>query len=169
MPPRQQFHTVSNFNLATPHSMQLPQRQMRHRRSSLDVGMSELGLDSIGHAIIPSSFATQMAMATGGLKGLKSSGEDTDGMMGRLLLARMKTLEEGLADMAKEFREMRTAGNSSIEGDADRLMRAKGKEKAGAGRTGAGSAVVRASSEVRLLALGEVSPKGKENEIPAGE
>jgi len=127
MPARQQFHSSPNANiLDSAHSQQLPQRPMRHRHSSLDMGMSELGLDGTGPVMVPNSFATQMAMATGGLKNLKARDEDTEGMMGRLMLARMKTLEEGFAEMVKELRGIRTAGYSSNEGMSSKL---KGKEK----------------------------------------
>ena len=156
--PRQQFQKTSNINVATPHSVQLPPRHMRHRRSSLDVGMSDLGLGSIGQGMVPSSFATQLAMATGGLKRNKST-EDTDGMMGRLLLARMKTLEEGFADVVKEVREMRTAGNSSVGSNDDRPVRNKGKQRDSRGKRGAG--LGRASSEVNIAALGKRGAKGK--------
>jgi hypothetical protein len=101
---------------------------MRHRHSSLDMGMSDLGLDGRGPAMVPNSFATQMAMATGGLRNLKGRDEDTEGMMGRLMLARMKTLEEGFAEMVKEFRGIRSAGDSSNEGVAV-SSRMKGKER----------------------------------------
>jgi hypothetical protein len=68
-----------------------------------------------------------MALATGGLKafgetgGAKGGEGDDSGMMGRLMLARMKTLEEGFAEVVKEFRGMglRTAGNSSVELNED--------------------------------------------------
>jgi hypothetical protein len=90
------------------------------------MGMSELGLENNAPGMlgaVPSSFATQMALATGGLKafgergGAKGGEGDDSGMMGRLMLARMKTLEEGFAEVVKEFRGMglRTAGNSSVE------------------------------------------------------
>lgn len=110
--------------------------------------------------MIPSSFATQLAMATGALKRNKST-EDTDGMMGRLLLARMKTLEESFADMVKEVREMRTAGNSSVGSNDDRHVRPKGKQREVKGRRG--TALVRASSEVNIAALGQNSSRGKES------
>lgn len=84
---------------------------------------SEFGLggadDKSFLGAVPSSFQTQMAMATGGLKfgGREQKGDD--GMMARLMLARMKTLEEGFAAVVREVREMReesggTAGNSSV-------------------------------------------------------
>ena len=158
--PRQQFQAASAFNVTSPLSVQLPPRQIRHRRSSLDVGMSDLGLDSTGAGMIPSSFATQLAMATGALKRNKST-EDTDGMMGRLLLARMKTLEESFADMVKEVREMRTAGNSSVGSNDDRHVRPKGKQREVKGRRG--TALVRASSEMNIAALGQNSSRWKES------
>lgn len=160
MPNRQKFQSTSNINIDTSHSMQ-PSRHIRHRRSSLDVGMSEMGLDSMGPGMIPSSFATQLAMATGGLKRNKST-EDSEGMMGRLLLARMKTLEETFADVIKEVREMRTAGNSSVSSNNDEPVRPRGKQREV--RVRRGPALVRASSDVNIAALGKRSPKGKEIE-----
>jgi hypothetical protein len=128
MPSQQHFQSVPNFNLDS------RTRQIRHRVSSLDMGMSDLGLDN-NHMLgaVPSSFATQMAMATGGFKGLGKR-EDTDGMMGRLMLARMKTLEEGFAEVVREFKGMqvRTAGNSSVEGGAEYVgpwEKGKGRKK----------------------------------------
>jgi len=125
MPNRQHFQSVPNFDLDS-QLQGTRARQVRHRRSSLDMGMSELGLENNAPGMlgaVPSSFATQMALATGGLKafgergGAKGGEADDSGMMGRLMLARMKTLEEGFAEVVKEFRGMglRTAGNSSAE------------------------------------------------------
>ncbi|KAK0120400.1 hypothetical protein ONS96_010615 [Cadophora gregata f. sp. sojae] len=130
LPGRQNFQSVPNFNFNLDSQLTGPgpttqtrTRQIRHRRSSLDMGMSDMGLDhnapgNLG--AVPSSFATQMAMATGGLKafqGSRSKEAETERMMGRLMLARMKTLEEGFAEVVREFRGMRTAGNSSVEGE----------------------------------------------------
>jgi hypothetical protein len=123
--------------------------------------MSDLGLDSIGPGMVPSSFATQLALATGGLKRTKST-EDTEGMMGRLLLARMKTLEEGFADVVKEVREMLTAGNSSVGSNDDRTTGVKGKQRDTRAKRRAG--LVRASSEIDFAALAHKDAKGKENE-----
>lgn len=114
---------------------------------------------------VPSSFATQMAMATGALKGLGTRAgreEDTERMMGRLMLARMKTLEEGFAEVVREFRGMRTAGNSSVENESLGVVgRGKGKEKAGAKKRRA-QGMVRTRSEVDVSAL--TKGKNKENE-----
>ncbi|RDL30325.1 Uncharacterized protein BP5553_10203 [Venustampulla echinocandica] len=177
LPTRQTFQSVPNFQP----SPQLPSkrpRQVRHHQSSLDMGMSDLAFDQNALGAVPSSFATQMAMAMGGLKGIGGGGmgagrgEDTEGMMGRLMLARMKTLEEGFAEVVKEFRGMRTAGNSEVEGVGGgrdyfgnagdgRRAKGKGKDKAGrkkrAGHDGRGG-IVRATSETNL----EKSKKGKQ-------
>ncbi|KAH7355448.1 hypothetical protein BKA65DRAFT_605280 [Rhexocercosporidium sp. MPI-PUGE-AT-0058] len=134
LPGRQNFQSVPNFNLDSQLTGNAARtRQIRHRRSSLDMGMSEMGLDNNGPGMlgaVPSSFATQMAMATGGLKGFQGSRSkeaETERMMGRLMLARMKTLEEGFAEVVKEFRGMRTAGNSSVENESVDYRKDKGK------------------------------------------
>jgi hypothetical protein len=155
LPTRSQFQSIPNFNT----SRSQRQRQVRHRRSSLDMGMSALGLDAFNGAqagMVPSSFATQMALATGGLAGRIGARQDRDeGMMGRLMLARMKTLEEGFAEVVRGFRGMRTAGNSSYEGDGGsgggvevRNLKGKGKEK----RKREG--IVRSRSEFDVATLG---------------
>ncbi|KKY34648.1 putative integral membrane channel protein [Diaporthe ampelina] len=80
---------------------------------------------------VPSSFVTQMAMATGMItpggprvndKAQRDRDNDRD-RMSRLVLARMKTLEEGFSDMVKEMRGLQrssampsTARNSASEG-----------------------------------------------------
>ncbi|KAN0096865.1 hypothetical protein V8E51_015670 [Hyaloscypha variabilis] len=160
MPNRQQFQSVPNFDLDS----QLKgtrTRQVRHRRSSLDMGMSELGLEANAPGMlgaVPSSFATQMALATGGLKGFggrsgggKGGDTEDNGMMGRLMLARMKTLEEGFAEVVKEFRGMglRTAGNSSVE--LDESGKGKGRER-DKGRRRRG--LPRTKSEVNVAKVG---------------
>ena len=141
MPNRQAFQSMPNFhnfhatgNINNNNRERNNRPTIRHRRSSLDMGMSDLGLDTLPHqndGMVPSSFATQMAMATnfGGREAqrMNARGENTEAMMGRLMLARMKTLEEGFADVVREFREMgmRTEGNS-IEGSVG-SVRWKGK------------------------------------------
>lgn len=170
MPSRTHFQSVPDFNKNTTIE-RLPKGQMRRRRSSLDMGMSDLGLDNNPNALlgaVPSSFATQMAMATGVLKGLGARAgreEDTEGMMGRLMLARMKTLEEGFAEVVREVRGMRTAGNSSVENDSLGFGgRGKAKERPGEGRKRRPERMVRTRSEVNVSALGRNAGKGKEKE-----
>lgn len=99
------------------------------RRLSSDMGVdlaSDLGADPNLFGAVPSSFQTQMALATGQLKGLgrgASSHHERESAdrMTKLVLARMKTLEEGLADVVREMRiarsTMPTAHNSAEERD----------------------------------------------------
>lgn len=65
-------------------------------------------------------------MATGMVKNAGASSDGTDRLMGRLMLAKMKTLEEGLLEVVREFKEMRTQGNSPADTGDDR-KRDKGK------------------------------------------
>ena len=106
---------------------------MTQRMLDLGFEASASGMGMLG--AVPSSLATQMTMATGCLYGMGGKergrgGEDTDGMIGRLMLARMKSHEEG----------MRTAENSNEYVDAKK----KGKEK---GMKKRPSAIVRSSNE----------------------
>ncbi|KAL7818777.1 hypothetical protein V8C44DRAFT_178960 [Trichoderma aethiopicum] len=67
------------------------------------------------NAGLPGSFQTQMAMAMMKDNRLRSSGEsdaaDRD-RMGRLVLARMKTLEESFADVVKEMRDLKSSSTA---------------------------------------------------------
>ncbi|ORY65374.1 uncharacterized protein BCR38DRAFT_341252 [Pseudomassariella vexata] len=89
------------------------------RLPSLDVDInSDIGLDHDANnelGAVPASFATQMAMATGQLKGLGRGSQERDNAerMSRLVLARMKTLEESFAEVAKEMRGMRSQVSTS--------------------------------------------------------
>jgi hypothetical protein len=110
--------------------------EARQRHSSMDMGVditSDLGLpDHNLIGAVPASFVTQMAMAQGLVKTAADSNDGTERMMGRLMLARMKNLEEGLQEVVREFKEMRTQRNSSADtGDERRRERDKGKKVAG--------------------------------------
>ncbi len=93
---------------------------------------------------VPASFATQMAMATGMVKNAGGINDGSDHMMSRLVLAKMKTLEEGLQEVVREFKEMRTQGNSPVDTGEEGGSRKrdggrsrekdKGKKSAGAAR-----------------------------------
>ena len=135
---------------------QQQQQQQQHLRgpSSIDVdAASEMGLLDAGPdfgGMVPSSFATQMALATGQLKGLglgrgRGVGTSTNNQgdrgdressdrLSRLVLARMKTLEEGFADVVKEMREMRSAPPSSQDSDAAPAAPASGPRSNRSGR-----------------------------------
>ncbi|KAK7956038.1 uncharacterized protein PG986_005260 [Apiospora aurea] len=94
--------------------------------SSVDMDFnSDIGLDVDAANVfgaVPSSFQTQMALATGQLKGIGRGTQDRESQdrMTRLMLARMKTLEEGFHEVVKEMRQTRsalpTAQNSGEEG-----------------------------------------------------
>lgn len=137
MPPRDAMHTaplISRFTGMTADPP--PRRPAKTRRMSstdlLDVQSDLAGVnadDAFGG--VPSSFVTQMAMATGLItpggpratdKAQRERDNDRD-RMSRLVLARMKTLEEGFSDMVKEMRVLQRSGampstgrNSASEG-----------------------------------------------------
>ncbi len=77
---------------------------------------------------VPSSFATQMAMATDAMRSKANpaiSGEDQR-MMSRLMLARMNTLEEGFREVLKEVKDWRREGGTAHH---DERILAKGRAK----------------------------------------
>lgn len=112
---------------------EFPRSTVRHRRSSLDFQLdlnSDFGMDGaagLGGGLpgVPNSFQTQMAMATAMEARDKRRGEGQE-LMGRIMLARMKTLEEGFAEVVREFREGRSLATSkagSIDLSADQKER----------------------------------------------
>ena len=115
----------------------LPDRsRARNRQTSINFDLnSDLGenFNAQNNLIgaMPSSFATQMAMATGALRmpvvRSADEGNDDSRMMSRLMLARMKTLEEGFQDVIREVRGMRLEGGNSEKGA--RRRKEKGKQK----------------------------------------
>ncbi|KAI9826042.1 MAG: hypothetical protein M1832_000491 [Thelocarpon impressellum] len=120
MPPR------SNALQSAPNLAGLVMMDQRHpgaRASSLGLDLtSDIGNDFHQGAnvlgAVPSSFATQMAMATGAVRASRQvAGDDNDSrMMSRLMLARMKTLEEGFHDILREVKAVR---GESRSGDGD--------------------------------------------------
>lgn len=145
MPPRGAVHTTANIhrpgNGLTIDTAPGRRAKMTRRMSSSDLldvqsdlaGVADHDLNAFGG--VPSSFVTQMAMATGMItpgganarhaandKAQRERDNDRD-RMSRLVLARMKTLEEGFADVVKEMRGLQrssgfpsTAHNSASEG-----------------------------------------------------
>ncbi|KAI9756902.1 MAG: Dicer-like protein 1 [Chaenotheca gracillima] len=139
MPPRTQFQSVPNLAGMLVPSETEHLRPLRHRASSIAFDLTSdtggnLNVIDAGNILgaVPSSFATQMAMATaaarlenagggrgggrgrrgalafgGGVREGNSSAADDSRMMSRLVLARMKTLEEGFGEVLKEVREMK--------------------------------------------------------------
>ncbi|TGO38944.1 hypothetical protein BHYA_0064g00400 [Botrytis hyacinthi] len=136
-------------------------RVLRHKESSLNISLSEMGLEHAQLGAVPSSFQTQMAIATKMAMKRDKKEETADGMMGRLMLARMKTLEEGFAEVVREFRGMRTAGNSSVENETLLGKRKEGKGDKKKKRPGSAN-LSQTKSEVNLEKFRMTSSKGKE-------
>ncbi|KAI1497326.1 hypothetical protein F5X99DRAFT_27138 [Biscogniauxia marginata] len=93
------------------------------RLSSVDAEItSDMGLDVNNEfGAVPSSFATQMAMATGQLRtlGRGSADRESSDRINRLVLAKMKTLEENLADIVREIRATRSSTAPTAQNSAD--------------------------------------------------
>ncbi|QSZ34244.1 hypothetical protein DSL72_005834 [Monilinia vaccinii-corymbosi] len=159
IPNRTNFQSVPNTNK----SDAARNRLVRHKASSLNISLSEMGLDQAQLGAVPSSFQTQMAIATKMAMQRDKTEETADGMMGRLMLARMKTLEEGFAEVVKEFRGMRTAVTSSVENEPS-----VGKQRGGKGDKKkklppSNSNLSQTKSEINNTeGLGMQSSKGKE-------
>ena len=96
-------------------------RQRKHRNSSLAMDLNSdiseyLTMQNNTVGGMPSSFATQMALATGAL-GMTAGGEDDTRMMSRLVLARMKTLEESFAEVLSEIKRIRIGERGYTENE----------------------------------------------------
>ncbi|KAM0630602.1 hypothetical protein ACHAQF_004043 [Verticillium nonalfalfae] len=119
MPPRDLVQTAPNRAGLIP--VESRQRLGGVRRlSSIDLSaMSDntnLMAPDDPNGAVPSSFQTQMAMALmkdSRLAGGRSSDAADRDRMSRLVLARMKTLEESFADVARELRGLKTNSNST--------------------------------------------------------
>ncbi len=103
--------------------------QLRHRPSSIDMNLTfELGADRNILGGVPSSFATQMMMATGGGRnGRNGGGTENSDMMSRLMLTRMNALEEGFRDVLNEVKEWRKEDRFSQAGQDNSQSGGKGK------------------------------------------
>jgi hypothetical protein len=130
IPPRDQTHTAPG----RPSMSETPARRTQRRLSSFDLDAHSDIASAIGpggddtFGAVPSSFATQMAMATGLLHGSRGGrgGADHD-RMSRLVLAKMKTLEESFADVVREMRAMqRSSGRPSTAHTSDSEADSKG-------------------------------------------
>ncbi|KAJ5663016.1 hypothetical protein N7507_003747 [Penicillium longicatenatum] len=60
--------------------------------------------------VIPSSFNTQMALATGNLR--RDGPSQSQDMLSKLVLARMNNIEEGFREVIKEVKDLRRTGSS---------------------------------------------------------
>ncbi|KAI9789719.1 MAG: hypothetical protein M1835_001483 [Candelina submexicana] len=103
--------------------------QLRHRPSSIDMNLTfDLGANRNILEGVPSSFATQMLMATGGGRNMRN-GDRTDdsGMMSRLMLSRMNALEEGFRNVLNEVKDWRKEERLSQVCQDNRESVGKGK------------------------------------------
>jgi hypothetical protein len=131
--PREMAHTAPNRTSFYSADSRVSPAQLR-RLSSIDTSVMTdntnlLGADDATGAV-PSSFQTQMAMAMM-KEGRTGRGADTaeSNRINKLVLSRMKTLEESFADVVKEMRELRTsntAPTSRRNSSGDDLSRFRG-------------------------------------------
>lgn len=137
MPPRTAFQSTPNLE----GMMMLDAGQARETNFAMELG-SDIGDNkALGGGFVgavPSSFATQMAFATGALRAGQAavaSGNEDQRMMGRLMLTRMNTLEENFRDMLHEVKswrkeELRSVGDDALElkgGGKGKPKKSKGK------------------------------------------
>lgn len=132
MPPRTAFQSVPNLDSL----LMVDSGQGRGSNFAMELG-SDIGDNkAVGGGFVggvPSSFATQMAYATGAIRAgqaAAASGHEDQRMMGKLMLARMNTLEEGFREVLNEVRDWRKEEFRS--GADDRLEKRsclKGKSK----------------------------------------
>ncbi|KAA6407757.1 MAG: integral membrane channel [Lasallia pustulata] len=120
MPPRGALQSAPNLEGMV--AMDTRPRNSRRSTFALELG-SDIGDNkAIGGGFVgavPSSFQTQMAFATGaiGTGQVAGSGSDDQRMMGRLMLARMNTLEEGFREILQEVKDWRKVDARASQGD----------------------------------------------------
>lgn len=85
-----------------------PQRSLLFDLGS-DLGDNKAVVGAYAGAV-PSSFNTQMAFATGGLR--REGPHQTQDMLSKLVLARMNNIEEGFREVIKEVKDLRRGGSS---------------------------------------------------------
>ena len=113
MPPRSAFHTAPNVA----GMLMLDRRLNNGRRTPLAMGIgSDIGDNkAAGGGFIggmPASFATQM-----GYGDRVGSGEEDQNRISRLMLARMKNMEDSFRDVANQVKELRKEDNRSTSDD----------------------------------------------------
>ncbi|KAJ5718538.1 hypothetical protein N7488_004184 [Penicillium malachiteum] len=77
--------------------------------------------------VVPSSFNTQMAFATGNLR--RDTPNQTQDMISKLVLARMNNIEEGFREVIKEVKDLRRSGSSRSRSRPDELRGATREKK----------------------------------------
>lgn len=82
--------------------------------------------------VIPSSFNTQLAFATGGLRRDGPDRSQSQDMLSKLVLARMNNIEEGFREVIKEVKDLARAGSSRSQSRPDEsraVVREKKKQQ----------------------------------------
>ncbi|KAK0718317.1 hypothetical protein B0T26DRAFT_647589 [Lasiosphaeria miniovina] len=139
LPPRDTARNVPNRATL---ALDIPARKSPIRRqSSVDLGggssdIIEAAASDDAFGAVPSSFNTQMVMATAML-GQSAQGDSN--RMSRLMLAKMKTLEESLGDMVREMRVLRSTVPSTAHNSGDDGSGGSRKPKVSIGGSGPGS------------------------------
>ncbi|KAI9794449.1 MAG: hypothetical protein M1816_005519 [Peltula sp. TS41687] len=103
--PSAQFQSAPNLagmDLIGPHQ----HHELRRQSSSLAFDLGHQVADTAVGGVA-SSFATQMAIATGAVRPTTGLTGEESQMISRLMLARMKTLEEGFQEILREVKHMR--------------------------------------------------------------
>lgn len=132
MPPRSAFQSAPNIE-----GMLMLNRSEGRGSFAMELG-SDIGDNkAVGGGFVgavPSSFATQMAFATDAMRAGQAavfSGNEDQRMMGKLMLARMNTLEEGFREVVKEVKDWRKEESRSVGDDRSDLKsggRGKGRK-----------------------------------------
>ncbi|GAD97733.1 integral membrane channel protein, putative [Paecilomyces variotii No. 5] len=120
MPPRSNFSSEPDMAvLAKKGPRSVPRRPPPIPDLGSDLGDNK----AIGGGFVPSSFATQMAYATGGLRRAPESHETQD-MLSKLVLARMNNLEESFREVIKEVKDLRQGSSSRSQSQGEELRSA---------------------------------------------
>lgn len=157
-PPRDILTATSRAGLGPP--LDTHARRAQRRLSSFDIGLDGQSEMASASAIIPnsadealvgampSSFATQMAMATGMRERQQAAASrDNSDRLSRLVLARMKTLEEGFADVIREVKvlQQRSSGMPSLQNSGD-----EDSWRGNLRRSGSGSGFIEVAGRTRV-------------------
>jgi hypothetical protein len=131
MPPRPAFQSTPNLD----GMLMFEADQARRTNFAMELG-SDIGDNkAVGGGFVgavPSHFATQMAFATGALRAGQAavaSGNEDQRMMGRLMLTRMNTLEEGFREILHEVKSWRNDRLGTVGEEGRNMKSGNGKSK----------------------------------------
>lgn len=174
LPPRSAFQSAPNLagmmffdntNTNNPNDPHRTPRRGGGNSLTMDLG-SDLGDNkAVGGGFIgavPSSFQTQMAFATGAMRARKAaeSGNEDQQRMGKLVLARMNTLEEGFREVLREVKDLTRGGGGGGGGGARNKTRRQERERSSRERRKKESE----KEKERLKGKGKGKEKADENE-----